>query len=996
MANIAELAFGAETSQLVEAEKRLKKIKPAAADAEKAADELGKSFDDVAKSTDRARDAKGRFIPAVKKASDQIYIADKRTGAFAKTLNVLRGASHAAVAALGGVVGRMIAMGVAMLGIGSMIPTLAGFETQMSAVAAVSRATDDELQKLRDTAKTLGSTTEFSASQAAEGLRFLSMAGFNASESIAAIPAVLDLATAAQMDLGSASDITSNIMGGFGIAASQAASVADVLAAASSRANTDVAQLGQAMSTVAPVSKTLGISLADTAAAIGVMSDAGIQAERAGTAMRGAMAALASPTKAAQEALAKYGISVESINPATNDLADVLDRLKPLANDAGAAMQVFGREAASGALVLINGSQRVREFGQELRNVDGEASRMAAMFRDNLGGSINGLKSAIEGVVIAMGEAGLTALLRALIDIATQFFRVMGSVVTVIGELMKPLDVVTPALQFLADNFQTVASYAAAAALVYGASFVPALYAGATAIAINAVGLMTQLVPAMIATATASFTAVGALTAFRFALIKTGIGAAIVAIGYLIAKFLELNEKVGGVGRAFGLLGDIGREVADRIGKGFVYMGDMISGVAGYIKGVMLEAFATIARGFAKVMTTIAKGLEVIGIGNGVGVGSEFADQLTKDADAAISAGHERVSGAAAKLRELTGPLDVLKKFNEEIENTGNASDAVIPSVDDLNDTLNNLGGAGDLGGGSGGGAEKGAGKALTELQKIEEQLNKLSEPFDQASAAVQAAQTAMENGIIGNDAYVASLQRIQQAFLAAGGSADQWAKIMEKDTESVATQLDNLAKNSFVQLSDQIAELAVGGSADFEQFAKSIVKQLISIAIQALIVKPLLASLGFADGGAIDGGGQVSQFATGGVFDDSPTRVRAFAGGGTFTNSVVDQATPFSFGGGSQLGVMGEAGPEGILPLKRGADGSLGVQMFGSGAARSGQDRVALDIHVTGEEGPMFRPTIKSVASDESVKITTEAVKQMNEQLPERVAQINADDRLR
>lgn len=324
-------------------------------------------------------------------------------------------------------------------GVSAAVRGISQFEGSMSKLAAVSRATASEMSDMRAIAMDLGSSTEFSATQAASGLNFLAMAGFNASEGMAAIPSVLDLATAAAIDLGSAADIASNIMSGFGIEASNASDITDVLAAASSRANTTVSQLGGAMSTVAPIAAALNINLADTAAAIGVMSDAGIQGERAGTALRGVLAALAGPTKAATDALARYGLTASDVNPETRDLADIMRTLQERGLTTADAMEIFGREAASGALVLVGANDRLREFGAELRNVDGEASRMAETVRDNLGGDMNTLKSAVEGLILTIGEAGLTAVFRGATQAATALVRgfstVIGGVSNILGRV---------------------------------------------------------------------------------------------------------------------------------------------------------------------------------------------------------------------------------------------------------------------------------------------------------------------------------------------------------------------------------------------------------------------------------------------------------------------------------------------------------------------------------------------------------------------------------
>jgi len=326
----------------------------------------------------------------------------------------------------------------AFVSLGSAVRIIADFESSISRLGAVSRATGSELKSLRDIAKELGSTTEFSASQAADGLNFLAMAGFNAAEAMAAIPAVLDLATASQMGLAEAADTASNIMSGFGISANNAAQVADVLAAASTRANTTVGQLGSAMSTVAPIAKALDISLSDTAAAIGVLSDAGIQGERAGTALRGVLASLAGPTSEAEKVLKGLGLTLSDVDPAANDLSVVMARLGDAGLSTADAMTLFGREAASGALVLIDGANRVGEFGDELDRVDGAAKTMAATMRDNLGGDLKGVISAAEGLAIALGDAGLTAVIRAVVQSITGLVRGL----TAVAENAKILGVV--------------------------------------------------------------------------------------------------------------------------------------------------------------------------------------------------------------------------------------------------------------------------------------------------------------------------------------------------------------------------------------------------------------------------------------------------------------------------------------------------------------------------------------------------------------------------
>ena len=369
---------------------------------------------------------------------------DRAGGAATKLGKTSKAAFGAMAAAATAAVGALASLGAA-------ISVIREFESSMSQVAAITRASTAELEALRDVAKNLGSTTEFSASQAADGLKFLGMAGFNAAESIAAIPAVLDLATVAALDLGTAADIASNIMSGFGIDAQEAARVADVLAATSTRANTSVTQLGGAMATVAPISAAMGISLEDTASAIGIMSDAGIQGERAGTALRGVLASLAGPTTQAKDVLAAYGLTAADVNPETVGLSKAMEALGTAGVSTADAMQIFGREAASGALVLIDAGNKIDTFSEAIEAASGAAADGAAIFRDNLGGDALAAASALAGLAIALGEAGLTAVLRGALTVVTGFARGLTTLTESVSGFFTAHDPVEQAVLRAAD-----------------------------------------------------------------------------------------------------------------------------------------------------------------------------------------------------------------------------------------------------------------------------------------------------------------------------------------------------------------------------------------------------------------------------------------------------------------------------------------------------------------------------------------------------------------
>ena len=329
------------------------------------------------------------------------------------------GAERAAVSmggAFGSAAAKLAAFVVAGAGIRQATATIANFEDGMAKVAAVSGATSAELASMRDIAKELGSTTEFSATQAAGGLEFLAMAGFSASEAVAALPGVLDLATASGLGLARVADIASNVMSGFGIAATEVAEVSDVLAKASSIANTNVAQLGQAMSYAAPVANTLEVSVAETAAAIGVLSDAGVQGGRAGNALRTMMTKLMAPTEAAGGVLEELGLGLADIDVQANGLGPVLETLAAKNVSLAQATELVGLEVASNLLLLTKNAEKYDEYADTLANAEGTTGDMAATMRDTLGGSLKGLGSSIEGLILALGDAGLTAAIRTVID----------------------------------------------------------------------------------------------------------------------------------------------------------------------------------------------------------------------------------------------------------------------------------------------------------------------------------------------------------------------------------------------------------------------------------------------------------------------------------------------------------------------------------------------------------------------------------------------------
>ncbi len=311
---------------------------------------------------------------------------------------------------------------------GLALKTGADFETAMNQVAAVSGATESQFQQLEAQARELGRTTEFSASQAGEAMGFLAQAGFNANDVLGAMPGTLQLASAAQLDLGTAADTVSNILSGYGLEVSELGRVNDVLVKTFTSANTNLQQLGEAMKYAGPVASAAGVGFEEAAAALGLMGNAGIQASMAGTSLRGAISKILNPTKAAQEAMAAAGLSFTDAAGRIKPLDEVVRQLEPHAEDAGLMMELFGQRAGPAMSALVSqGADALTNLQSELESSGGTAQRISDVQMQGLNGALAALKSAFEGLQIAIAQSGL-------LEWATKFVHVITGVISAMAE----------------------------------------------------------------------------------------------------------------------------------------------------------------------------------------------------------------------------------------------------------------------------------------------------------------------------------------------------------------------------------------------------------------------------------------------------------------------------------------------------------------------------------------------------------------------------------
>lgn len=331
--------------------------------------------------------------------------------------------------------GTKVYMGTTALS--GIISPAVNFEAAMSKVGAITNATDGDMAQLTKTARELGARTQYTATQSAEAMSYLGMAGWKTNEIIAGMPGLLSLAAAGGTDLARTADIVSDNLTAFGLSAQNAMHMADVYATVITNTNTNIEMLGDTMKYAAPVAQAFGASMEETAALAGMMANAGIKASQAGTALRSGFLRLAGPPKMAQKAMDSLGMSLNDITAEQKEAAMVmkslgitmsdtsgpkkmsaiLTELRNKTRDLGkeqrlAAMKsIFGTEAATGWIAVLDSSDGTFEkLVNQLERCDGAADKMAKRMQDNAKGAATRFQSAMESVAISLGSAVLPSI----------------------------------------------------------------------------------------------------------------------------------------------------------------------------------------------------------------------------------------------------------------------------------------------------------------------------------------------------------------------------------------------------------------------------------------------------------------------------------------------------------------------------------------------------------------------------------------------------------
>ncbi len=504
-----------------------------------------------------------------------------------------------AVSSLGSSITKTVT--VPIVGVGTAVTKVASdFESAMSKVQAISGATADEMVQLKDKAIEMGAKTKFSAKESADAFTYMAMAGWKAEDMIDGIAGIMSLAAADGLDLATTSDIVTDALTAFGLQAKDSAHFADVLAQASSSSNTNVSMLGESFKYVAPVAGALGMSVEDVAIALGLMANSGIKSSQAGTALRSSLTNLVKPTDAMSNAMEDLGIEITNSDGSMKSLREIMDILREKfstlseAEQANAAATLFGKEAMSGMLAIINASATDYDtLSAAIDNCDGRADSMAETMMDNLSGAIEELMGAIETLAIKLGDILIpvikditkliTSWVEKLDNLSTEQLEQIVRIAAVIAAVGPLLLIIGKVISIIGTVIQIGTKLFAGIKILVG-------FIGGT------------LIPAI--------SAIGAPV-----LIVIGIIAALIAIGVALYKnwdtvsawakkaWSAITETVKNAVEAIGnFFSDLGEGVADVISS----IGDWLSNLWDSISGFFENLFSNIGNWFQEVTSSIA------------------------------------------------------------------------------------------------------------------------------------------------------------------------------------------------------------------------------------------------------------------------------------------------------------------------------------------------------------------------------------------------------
>lgn len=725
------------------------------------------------------------------------------------------------------------------------VRTIAGFDDQMASVRAVTLATNEEFTKLRNTALEFGATTRFTATEAGSGLELLGRAGASANQAVGLLGTTLQLAQAEGLSLAESADFLVKVISGMRLELGDASKVADILSATASKTTTDVRELATAFRYAAAITAGFKTPIEEVAAALGVLAQNGQTASLGGTAIRGFLSRIASPTKEFAKDLKSVGLTVKDISPETNTLIQIVEKLAAAGLKTGEAFDLFKQRAGSGVEILVNNLPALKQLNAELKSVGGTLQIKTDIKADTLQADLLGALSAVQALVLAIGDAGLTRILRAAIQTFSALFR----------GLADAIDFIAPLITNIGKVFLVVFSPLILIGFIAGMTRLIPLMLGLTVATRNA------------AAAFALLTALGPMNAFiggmgillglvrSLALAMLGIVAAnpitaiIVAVGIAITVFQKWGNQIGVIGTNAATLADLWQAAMQRVDGYIISIKQTAADVFGSIQTLGGAAADWVAEKFRVLYNTITGFFGALG--SGLAAIGRTIGQLTG------------LSGVGDSVKNLLGEADAIA--NEErigaelratrgVELQNAAKQKLAVTTRDLT------------------GAEKAGTDALHEAKTARQDLlSSLIGPAGEALAKIAALNSIFESGAINASEYADQLQRLRENLLTNDQSVESGLlrglnKVAEGATR-IGDHISTVIQSAFSSASSAIAEFAVSGKLDFKSLTDSILKDLVRLATNQLfgqIANGLLAGLG---GGAVGGSSLLPGlgFATGG-----------------------------------------------------------------------------------------------------------------------------------
>tara|TARA_R110002020_G_scaffold128335_5_gene287619 strand:+ start:9078 stop:11795 length:2718 start_codon:yes stop_codon:yes gene_type:complete len=872
---------------------------------------------------------------AINKVGKQAVNTERSLGRLNKRMHATGRAAAMMRGGLGGAMGGLVGLAGAF----KVVKTLGSFEESMARIKGVTGATTETLARMSATARELGATTSFTATQSADAMLILSRAGLTASESIAAVKNVLNLALVANIGMAEAADITANTLRQFGIEADQTARVVNTLTLVSNKSNTDITQLGEALKMAGPIANATGMSLETTTSVIGVLSDAGIKATLAGTGLRGMLVALMDPSDKAALALAKVSEAEKKILQESQGKKGLIETMKALGVAEATAtdmVHIFNRRAAASGIVLKDNAGKVENLTAALAVMGDIAAGNAKLIGDTLPHRFKALVSAIEETILATGDQGLGGAIKSTVNFLTTGIRAFDSAADGMTRMEREAMLVVRALG-IAGLLGAVMALAAAlkgplGILLLVGGVVSALidWADSTEIVtdelkrhrqeVKGLGGDLRELQARYALAMKDDNLEKQLKVLEAGLRKQNA---------LRLKFQQLSAQNVGRRGPGGATRTLGETVPM---TGFALPSGGFDATAAHRAAKMeldrLQAAHT-ARNlsksdFVEKSRAISSGLSTLGMPAKDRTAEQTAQMekaigvLRLPIAVALELIEKLIKETEAKAKALTEQMQGKEKAKPMPERTGFGRDPAAALADKnkilaethasmrLENHLLNI--------------ELKDGVAVREREQfIIETANKVREktglPLLHGEADVLRKKAIVMEDLIRNR------ERELEAM-------EQQARTMGIIAQSVIGPLQNALL-----------------SGDWDNIGEQIIRQLqASLLAEALgqaskeFIKEFATATKQANGGVFVGGNEI-----------------AFARGG-----VVSGATRFGMAGG-RTGIMGEAGPEAIMPLRRGRDGKLGVASQGSGTVVN--DNRNITIQVRDDQG--FRRTMRQLDRD-------------------------------